>query len=129
MSILQDFERIHRELGDEKWQQICGYCEKTGHRLDTVLYTEPGWNAFEAYLQNEDASKGAVPVTVKQLLDICKEQIEAGNGDKTVLISDDDEGNGFHTLFYGFLSDPEKIRVYQGQFHDGNDPDDVVILG
>ena len=58
MSILQDFERIHRELGDEKWQLICAYCEKTGHRLDTVLYTEPGWNAFEAYLQNEDASKG-----------------------------------------------------------------------
>ena len=68
-------------------------------------------------------------ITVKQLLEICKEQIEGGNGDKTVLISDDDEGNGFHTLFYGFLSDPEKIRVYQGQFHDGNDPDDVVILG
>ena len=117
-------DSIRQELGEEAWGKLQDFCRETGSTIDSVLYTETGRQAFLSY----QAAKIS-PVTVKQLLEICKEQIEAGNGDKVVLISDDDEGNGFHTLFYGFLSDPEKIRVYQGQFHDGNDPDDVVILG
>lgn len=38
-------------------------------------------------------------LTVKQLFECCKKQIALGNGDKHILISDDDEGNGYHTLF------------------------------
>ena len=40
-------------------------------------------------------------LTVEDLFLICKEQIKNGNGDKKIMISDDDEGNGYHYLFYG----------------------------
>ena len=40
-------------------------------------------------------------LTVNQLLKECLEQISKGNGEKRVFISTDDEGNGFHNLFYG----------------------------
>lgn len=39
-------------------------------------------------------------ITVEGLFLICKEQIKAGNGSKKIMISDDDEGNGYHYLFY-----------------------------
>ena len=42
------------------------------------------------------------PITVKELKNICEEQIYRGNGDKVILISDDDEGNGYHYLWYAF---------------------------
>lgn len=41
-------------------------------------------------------------ITVKQLLQACKEEVAKGNGDKYILISGDDEGNSFHELFYLF---------------------------
>ena len=41
-------------------------------------------------------------ITVKQLLQACKEEVAKGNGDKHILISGDDEGNSFHELFYLF---------------------------
>lgn len=70
-------------------------------------------------------------ITVEQLLEWCKEVVEDGLGDKTVLISDDDEGNGFHTLFYTFTTDKDIIKEFyhMGMFHDDNDPSSVVILG
>lgn len=68
-------------------------------------------------------------ITVKELLKMCQEELRNGNGDKHVLISRDDEGNGFHTLFYGFSSDPKTIKMYADDFHDKNNPDEVVLLG
>ena len=70
-------------------------------------------------------------ITVKTLHKLINEQIKAGNGDKTVLISCDDEGNGFHTLYYGFTSTQESVDQFAeyGLFHDGNDPKSVVLLG
>ena len=70
-------------------------------------------------------------ITVKMLAELCAEQIKAGNGDKIVLISCDDEGNGFHTLYYGFTTDEEAIRIFAAEemFHDGNDAGKVVLLG
>lgn len=41
-------------------------------------------------------------LTVKTLLELCKKEIKKGNGDKLIVISDDNEGNGFHGLFYAF---------------------------
>ena len=44
--------------------------------------------------------------TVKDLLKACQEQVDKGNGDKGILISRDDEGNGYqpfpsvHLIFY-----------------------------
>lgn len=41
-------------------------------------------------------------ITVSALNKLCEEQIKNGNGKKKILISSDDEGNGFHELFYAF---------------------------
>ena len=53
-------------------------------------------------------------ITVKELYESCKTQVEKGNGNKLILISSDDEGNDFHTLYY----------LFQDDVHD-----DVVLLG
>ena len=42
------------------------------------------------------------PITVSQLKKMCETEIKNGNGDKVIMISDDDEGNGFHYLWYSF---------------------------
>ena len=71
-------------------------------------------------------------LTVEQLFLLCHEQIKKGNGKKHVLISDDDEGNGYHTLFYSFTdSDVEGFENLLEQEHDrGNhNKDNCVILG
>ena len=39
-------------------------------------------------------------LTLKDLYDAIKTQIEKGNGDKIVLVADDDEGNGYHPIYY-----------------------------
>lgn len=41
-------------------------------------------------------------ITIDVLYELCKEQRERGNGKKRILISEDDEGNGYHGLFFGF---------------------------
>lgn len=46
-------------------------------------------------------------LTIKDLYNLCKEQITKGNADKKIMISDDDEGNGYHYLFYGMVSGEE----------------------
>lgn len=69
-------------------------------------------------------------LTVEDLLRLCRQQCANGNGKKTVLISTDDEGNGFHTLYYGFADTSNNALYAQyGMFADNNNPDDVVLLG
>ena len=70
-------------------------------------------------------------VTVEKLFLLCNEEMKKGNGQKQILISDDDEGNGFHSLFYGFTSDKEALQMYADEkmFHDDNKVDDIVVLG
>jgi len=71
--------------------------------------------------------------TVKQLMEFCQEEIKNGNGDKHVQISRDDEGNGFHSLFYGFIAKKEDLEYYlnEGMFESFNidSVDDIIILG
>ena len=62
-------------------------------------------------------------MTINDLLELCNEEIKKGNGNKTIFISRDDEGNGFHKLIYGFTSTPENVREYD------YDPDKEVLLG
>lgn len=74
------------------------------------------------------ATKG---ITIKELYDDLHQEILAGNGDKTILISSDDEGNGYHTLWYTVQSNIDEIKeLKKGTwFHDDNDPEEVVLLG
>lgn len=43
-------------------------------------------------------------ITVSELLALCQEQVDNGNGNKKIVISSDDEGNNYHSLFFGFSS-------------------------
>ena len=68
-------------------------------------------------------------ITVKELLYYCKIQIAKGNGDKHILITTDDEGNGYHTLFYDFQDNPEDIEYALEIEHDNHNADEVILLG
>jgi len=47
-------------------------------------------------------AKKTKAITIEQLYKECVKQIKAGNGKRHVLLSNDDEGNGYHELFFGF---------------------------
>lgn len=47
------------------------------------------------------------PLTVKELAKLCQEEIKRGNGDCSIMISNDDEGNGYHYLWYSFTTPAE----------------------
>lgn len=49
-------------------------------------------------------------ITVKQLMKLCQMEIAKGNGKKKILLSDDDEGNGFHECFFTF-TDPHNLTI------------------
>lgn len=77
-------------------------------------------------------------LTIDTLYKLCKEQKSLGNGKKRILISDDDEGNGYHGLFFGFT--PTKKPDDELDFFDAayiNKPlqvkegkiNDFVLLG
>lgn len=61
-------------------------------------------------------------VTVEELMLLCAEEVKKGNGKKEILISDDDEGNGFHHLFYSFQDD-KVTKEY------GYDSEKQILLG
>ena len=46
-------------------------------------------------------------ITVEELYKYCQKQIKKGNKDKKILISDDEEGNGYHELIYSFMDAKE----------------------
>lgn len=50
-------------------------------------------------------------LTVMQIFELCYQQIQAGNGNKLVAISDDEEGNGYHPVYFGFTP---KEQVFTG---------------
>lgn len=64
-------------------------------------------------------------VTVKQLLELCKQQVAKGNGDKIIMLSNDDEGNGYHEMFYHFTEDVAGNDLW-GTI---DNPQDKIILG
>lgn len=65
--------------------------------------------------------------TVKDLYMLCQEEIRNGNGNKHIVLSDDNEGNGYHGMFYGFTPvDKDTEGIYDSQFER---PEDTIILG
>ena len=70
-------------------------------------------------------------MTVYDLLEACQKQIKKGNGNKTILVADDNEGNGFHELVFLFTDDKEFIEDIIDEVYDTSEtnPDKIVILG
>lgn len=76
------------------------------------------------------------PLTVKELYEKCKEQIKLGRGDNVIMLSDDDEGNGYHYCWYSFTTAEELATDSFGDSYDyyGFDEDiapmeKTIILG
>ena len=75
-------------------------------------------------------------ITIKELRDPLDKHVKAGLGELQIVISDDNEGNGFHGLFFG-LSFPQKTmskeqkEYYKSIIHDSctDNLDDIVFLG
>ena len=66
-------------------------------------------------------------MTIQKLYELCAKQIQKGNGNKYIAISDDNEGNGYHGLFYGFSDSKELIdEVYDSC---ETNPNKLIILG
>lgn len=66
-------------------------------------------------------------ITIDQLWKACVEERKKGNGNKTILVAGDEEGNSFHPMRYLFtpMSNEFKSLVYR---YDGN-KDNCIILG
>ena len=80
------------------------------------------------------------PITIKELYQECKKQIDKGNGNKVIMLSNDDEGNGYHYMWYLFttieeMEQQEEIggKIYSFEFTECNEDiakkEDTIILG
>ena len=70
------------------------------------------------------------PLTVKDLLKLCQIEIAKGHGDCSIMISNDDEGNGYHYLWYSFTEARELEESLQYDLDDDIAPlDRTIILG
>ena len=79
-------------------------------------------------------------LTIKDLKKECEKQIKMGNGNKTIMISSDDEGNSYHYLWYSFttmkqMEEPIKLgeKTYECPFEYADESvakkEDTIILG
>ena len=70
-------------------------------------------------------------LTVEELYKECKRQIDKGNGKKVIMISDDDEGNGYHYLWYSFYENVEELLETVPTMIDEriSDESNTIILG
>ena len=69
--------------------------------------------------------------TVEHLRTLCQMGIAKGNGKKKILLSDDDEGNGFHECFFTF-TDPHNLTIDAYLFPHGVTEENIyeyLILG
>lgn len=51
-------------------------------------------------------------LTVTELRKLLQEEEKRGNGDKLLITSDDEEGNGFHGIWYGCTPGTELTGEY-----------------
>lgn len=75
----------------------------------------------------------AKTLTIADLAKMAQDQVRMGNGGKKILISTDDEGNGFHELFYAFSNAKE---IFDSEYPPRlpyeikkEDLDNYIILG
>ena len=53
------------------------------------------------------------PLTVKDLLKLCQDEIKKGHGEYSIMLSDDDEGNGYHYLWFAFIEAKDLEESYE----------------
>lgn len=75
-----------------------------------------------------------IQMTVEKLYNELKELVEKGQGNKKVVVADDNEGNAYHGIFYSCTSDPKEVKanievsngLYDSQTKNYKD---IVIIG
>ena len=72
-------------------------------------------------------------LTINDLAELVNEEIKKGNGTKKIMLSDDDEGNGYHGLYFAFTPTD---KIFSGSFPPSlpygvnkEDLKDYIILG
>ena len=70
-------------------------------------------------------------IKLKDLYQSCKEQMEAGNGEKSLILSDDNEGNGYHGMFFTLtVITPENVDGFVGLIGDNADNiHNIIVVG
>lgn len=73
-------------------------------------------------------------LTVLDLFKLLEKEVRNGNGNKSIVVADDNEGNAYHGLFYGITSEPDDIKEsieYSNGIYDSQEKDlnKIVILG
>lgn len=75
-------------------------------------------------------------ITVEKLASLLMQEIAKGNGKKRVMLSNDDEGNGYHEMFFGVTDiDGDMASMFEAMSHmlpygvNAEDVSDYVILG
>jgi len=63
------------------------------------------------------------PMTVNDLYKDCATEILNGNGERVIMISDDDEGNGYHYLWYSF----QTVTDYDNETKEVGLPDTYLF--
>lgn len=66
-------------------------------------------------------------ITVEQLLKLCEDQLEKGNGRKFVAISNNNDTIGFHMLRCGFCPSHDYMLDIEGS--NELDSDSIIVLG
>lgn len=74
---------------------------------------------------NKNNKKGESIMTIYDLKKLCEREITKGNGNKEIWLSNDDEGNGYHEMFYGFTADVAENDLW-GSI---DDYENTIILG
>lgn len=72
-------------------------------------------------------------LTVKALNEILTKLVKDGLGDKKIIVSDDEEGNGYHGCFYAttdYATVKECIEVSNGiTDSEEKKPENLIIIG
>lgn len=71
-------------------------------------------------------------IKLKDLYLACKKQMEAGNGEKSLVVSADNEGNGYHGMFYTLtVITPENADGFEGLIGDNSEADinNIIVVG
>ena len=70
--------------------------------------------------------------TVNELLELCKQEVENGNGDRKIFLSNE-EGNDYHALYYDFTPAEELFVDEYGEYDEDDLPYgmryDIIVKG
>lgn len=71
-------------------------------------------------------------IKLKELFEACRVLMKAGYGEKSLVMSDDNEGNGYHGMFYTLtVITPENVDGFVGFIDDNNEADihNIIVVG